>query len=101
MQFTIPFVLVLSGVCCVAALTDEDIREQWTNFNLKYGRKYRSMDEGSKRFENFKNNIEKNAEHNRLYERNRVSYEMAVNPFADKSLKEIEIHYMGLKISEK
>lgn len=94
--------LILSCCCYALALKDEELQREWLNFKHKYGKKYRAdTGENIKRFNNFKENFKKIIKHNELFEQNRVTYKMTINPFTDMDLKEIENSHMGLKLSEK
>lgn len=95
-------IIALSIFCLVVALKEQEIQKEWFKFQLKYGKAgQRSLVKNNKRYKNFKENLEKINKHNKLYEQGLVSYKMAINPFSDLNLDDMERNYMGLKMSEK
>ena len=95
-------VYTVLGFCGLSyALALKDIHKEWLEFLNKYGKNYRSWNENQKRFENFVNNYKLIKQHNERFENGTVSYKMAVNPFSDIDIKEMEMSHMGLKLTEK
>ena len=86
MEFLVKL-LFLTTICC--ALPFEDlVKEEWELFKLEYGKTYSSEEEEIKRMDAFMENSFKIAKHNQLFHQGKVSFTLALNKFADMSLKE-------------
>ncbi|VEN46852.1 unnamed protein product [Callosobruchus maculatus] len=80
-------VMFLMFIVGVTALTDT---EEWAKFKSRHGKTYRSTLEDRKRFNIFKQNLQKIQDHNAKYEKGEVSYAMKVTTFSDMTLEEFK-----------
>ncbi|KAL3273551.1 hypothetical protein HHI36_014985 [Cryptolaemus montrouzieri] len=76
-------VVALCLVALVVCAQADDIQQQWKDFQVKYGKTYRSPVEARKRFTIFQENVNEIEKHNALYEQGKVSYKEGINQFAD------------------
>ncbi|KAJ8921565.1 hypothetical protein NQ315_010470 [Exocentrus adspersus] len=76
--------------CIVLANAAKSVEEEWNQFKVKHGRSYRSRLETSKRFGIFKENLRKIEDHNNKFQRGEVSYNLAINKFADLTEEEFK-----------
>ncbi|XP_044761035.1 trophozoite cysteine proteinase-like isoform X1 [Coccinella septempunctata] len=70
-------------VLCVHAISDDEVRRQWQEFQETYHKSYRSPVETRKRFTIFKQHLEEIEAHNKLYDEGKVTWKEGVNKFAD------------------
>ncbi|XP_044758894.1 uncharacterized protein LOC123316744 [Coccinella septempunctata] len=68
---------------CVAAISDEEVLDKWQNYQVKYGKSYRSPVESRKRLAIFKENLEKIEKHNALYDQGKTMHTEGINQFTD------------------
>ncbi|XP_045477247.1 procathepsin L-like isoform X1 [Harmonia axyridis] len=68
---------------CVNAITDEEVRQEWENYQVQFGKSYRSPIEARKRLEVFKDNLEKIEAHNALYVQGKSTHTEGINQFTD------------------
>ncbi|KAL3273662.1 hypothetical protein HHI36_015092 [Cryptolaemus montrouzieri] len=71
--------LVVFVVCAHA----DEVQQKWRDFQVKYGKVYRSPIEERKRLIIFEENLNKIETHNALYEQGRVSYKKGITKFTD------------------
>ncbi|XP_045461394.1 trichohyalin-like isoform X5 [Harmonia axyridis] len=81
-------------VLYVQAVTDDEARHQWLEFQETYQKSYRSPVEAEKRFTIFKQHLEEIEEHNKLYEEGKVTWTEGVNRFSDWTEEELK-EYMS------
>ncbi|KAL3273379.1 hypothetical protein HHI36_014827 [Cryptolaemus montrouzieri] len=81
---TVALILIAISVSVQA----DDIQQEWREFQVKYGKRYRSSIEARKRFTIFQENLIEIEKHNALYEQGKVSYKEEINQFTDLTEKE-------------
>ncbi|XP_045478088.1 procathepsin L-like [Harmonia axyridis] len=79
---------VLALICivvigCVNAISDEEVLQKWENYQVEFGKSYRSPIEARKRLAVFKDNLEKIEAHNALYEQGKSTHTEGINQFTD------------------
>ncbi|XP_031622652.1 cathepsin L1-like [Contarinia nasturtii] len=82
-KYYIQVLFIISLAIFYAFSLVDDIEDEWSKFKLKYSKKYENHTEDLMRMNIFKENRQKIAEHNEIYEKGLVSYQMALNKFAD------------------
>ncbi|XP_074028344.1 cystein proteinase inhibitor protein salarin [Leptinotarsa decemlineata] len=93
MKITVLLLVVLS----VVMATQLSVEEQWKNFKSEHGKSYPTPEEETRRFEIFKNNLNKIREHNERYDAGEESYFMGINQFADLTDEEFRNQNLGLE----
>ncbi|XP_045477249.1 procathepsin L-like isoform X3 [Harmonia axyridis] len=79
----------VSALICVVvigfvnAISDEEVQQEWKNYQVQYGKSYRSPIEARKRLAAFKVNLEKIEAHNALYEQGKATHTEGINQFTD------------------
>nr|XP_023021654.1 trophozoite cysteine proteinase [Leptinotarsa decemlineata] len=86
-----------SWVLSVVMATQLSLEEQWKNFKSEHGKSYPTPEEETRRFEIFKNNLNKIREHNERYDAGEESYFMGINQFADLTDEEFRNQNLGLE----
>ncbi|KAK9887931.1 hypothetical protein WA026_000231 [Henosepilachna vigintioctopunctata] len=71
-------------------LKDDEIAQKWRQFQVDYGKTYRSPIEAKKRFNIFKQNVREIDEHNLIYDVGVYTYKKGINQFADWSKQEFQ-----------
>lgn len=88
-------VLASIFVLCVNTLNVEDLhlKQEWSDFKIKFNRTYGNSSEEQKRFEVFETNFEKIKAHNELYDVGKESFKLGINRYGDLTYPEIvQIH---------
>ncbi|XP_072400163.1 protein CTLA-2-alpha-like [Diabrotica undecimpunctata] len=80
--------IMLLALFVVATTADESLEQQWQKFKLDHNRNYDAA-EDTKRFQIFKDTVEKIKTHNKLYHSGKSTYELALNDFSDKTPEEL------------
>jgi hypothetical protein len=86
MKLCIVIVLSFALFDCGGGKSDDD---QWKEFKQKFNKIYKNADEEAKKFEKFKENLEKFRIHN---ENANATFKMGVNRNADYTFREIELN---------
>ncbi|XP_045462019.1 procathepsin L-like [Harmonia axyridis] len=80
MRFAICLLAIIIGC---GAISEEEARNQWQNYQEEFGKSYRSLVEHRHRFALFKQKLQEIEEHNKLYAEGRVTWFKGITPFSD------------------
>ncbi|KAK9877089.1 hypothetical protein WA026_016832 [Henosepilachna vigintioctopunctata] len=75
--------IIVSIFLYVQAFQESQFLEEWNEFQMKYGKSYRSPHEARKRFVIFNDNMRNISAHNVLFERGESTYKKGINQFTD------------------
>ncbi|XP_057658995.1 protein CTLA-2-beta-like [Diorhabda carinulata] len=75
-------------------MSSVSVEDQWKDFKSTHNKSY-SDEEDGRRFQIFKDNVEKIEAHNKKYESGEVTFKMGINKFADLTAEEMK-SYKGL-----
>ena len=88
----------LISAIAVVGLVAASPAQKWAEFKKTHNKVYNSLAEESKRFNQFKKNLDFIANHNAKHARGEESYHVAINKFADLSASEFEqIHLADME----
>lgn len=79
-----------------AGINYQPYEQAWKEFKILHDKTYDALEEESRRFEIFRENVQKIEEHNKLYHLGKKSYYLGVNQFSDLKHEEF-VKYNGLK----
>ena len=89
---------LISAFAVVGLVTAASPAQKWAEFKKTHSKVYKSLAEESKRFNQFKKNLDFIANHNSKHARGEESYHVAINKFADLSAAEFEqIHLADME----
>ncbi|KAK9872869.1 hypothetical protein WA026_019656 [Henosepilachna vigintioctopunctata] len=86
-------IILLFFICSVLSIQEQELIEEWNNFQVKYGKTYRSPLEARKRLAIFNDNLEEIRAHNALFDEGKTTYRKGINKLADLTHEEIKQHY--------
>jgi cathepsin L len=81
------FILLTATFVVGTLSSSEELHPKWKNFKKLHQKSYDRVEE-LKRIHIFEANLKKIEEHNKLFDKNEVSYKMAINQFGDLSQEE-------------
>ncbi|KAK9877092.1 hypothetical protein WA026_016834 [Henosepilachna vigintioctopunctata] len=86
-------IILLSIICSVLSIQEQELLEEWKDFQVRYGKTYRSPLEARKRLAIFNDNLEEIRAHNALFDEGKTTYRKGINKFADLTHEEIKQNY--------
>ncbi|XP_030749407.1 cathepsin L1-like [Sitophilus oryzae] len=89
MQCLVVFLVSILALTLVQAGTNK-YHQQWLQFKKEHMRFYRSLDDESRRYDIFQENLQKIDEHNGLYDKGLKTFKMGITQFADLTSEEFK-----------
>jgi cathepsin L len=99
MKSTLVLALVINAVAAMK-FSEAEVNSFFNEWKLNYGKAYASAEEESAKLATFTENLDLVTEHNALFAKGAVSFDLAMNALADLSNAEYRAQYLGYKSSK-